>query len=68
MRLASGLNRPGAANLIALGAMVARTGMIHMDSLIPVVSETFPKDAVANIEALRLGESLIASRYKEDPE
>ena len=68
MRLASGLNRPGAANLIALGAMVARMGMIHMDSLIPVVSETFPKDAVANIEALRLGESLIASRYKEDPE
>jgi len=33
-----------------------------------VVSETFPKDAAANIEALRLGESLIASRYKEDPE
>ncbi|MBP1748020.1 MAG: PorG [Deltaproteobacteria bacterium] len=65
-KLASGLGRPGAANLIALGAMVARTGLIRMDSLIPVVSETFPKAAVANIEALRLGENLVASRHRED--
>ena len=67
MKLASGLSRPGSANLIALGAMVARTGMIRMDSLIPVINETFPQSATANVEALRLGESLVASRYREHP-
>lgn len=66
VKLAHGLGRPGVANLIALGAMVARTGMIRMDSLIPVVGETFPEAAVANIEALRLGENLVASRSRED--
>lgn len=68
MKLAAGLGRPGAANLIALGAMAASTGMVRVDSLIPAVSEAFPGTADANIEALRLGEGLVASRYSEDPE
>ena len=59
-KLASDLGRANAATLIALSAMVARTGMIRMDSLISVVSETFPEAAAANIEVLRLGESLVA--------
>lgn len=66
-KLAGGRARANTATLIALGAMVARTGMIHMDSLISVVSETFPEAAAANIEALRLGENLVTSRYGEDP-
>lgn len=60
MRLASGLGRTGTANLIALGAIAARTGMIRMGSLISAVSEAFPKAAATvNVEALRLGENLV---------
>ncbi len=65
-KLARDLGRPGAANLIALGAVVARTGLIHMDSLISAVNEAFPEAAAVNIEALRLGESLVASQRTED--
>lgn len=67
-KMASGLGRSSAANLIALGAMVARTGMVPMDSLIPAVSGAFPEAAGENIEALRLGQSLVASRSREDME
>ncbi len=65
MKLARGLGRESAANLIALGAMVARTGMVHMDSLIPAVREAFPEAAPANIGAIRLGESLVSSERGE---
>ncbi len=63
-KLAAELGRPGAAALIALGAMVARTGIIRMDSLIAVVSDTFPDAAAGNVRALRLGENLIAQQLK----
>lgn len=63
-KLAAQLGRPGAAALIALGVMVARTGMIRMDSLIAVVNETFGDAAAGNVKALRLGESLIAQQLK----
>lgn len=67
MKLAAGLDRANAAALIALGAMAARTGMVRMESLISAVRETFPEAAPANIEALRLGESLGTSRYGGGP-
>ena len=66
IQLASELGRPGVANLIALGAMVARTGMIRMDSLVTAAVEMFAKAAAVNIEALRLGEGLVLSRDRED--
>ncbi len=64
-KLAGDLNRTNAATLIALGAMVACTGMVRMDSLISAVRETFPEAAPATIEALGLGEGLVASRLRE---
>ncbi|OPX95521.1 MAG: Pyruvate synthase subunit PorC [Syntrophorhabdus sp. PtaB.Bin006] len=60
-RSARNLGQGGSANLIALGAIVARTGVVRMESLVHVVTETFPVGTIeVNIKALRLGESLIA--------
>ncbi len=62
MKAAADMGHRGAANLIALGAMIAGTGMIRMDSIVRAVSVTFPDTAAAvNIEALRLGESLVTA-------
>ena len=65
IQLASELGRPGVANLIALGAMVGRTGVIHMESLVAAAVDMFAKSAPENIEALRLGAGLVLSRDKE---
>lgn len=65
IRLASSLGHAGTANLIALGAMIARTGMIHMDNLVHAVTKAFPQAAAVNIEALRLGEKLIMGKNVE---
>lgn len=61
-RMAASLGQGGAANLIALGAMVALAGIITMDSLIWAVSRAFPEaDVTVPVKALRLGESLITA-------
>ena len=65
MGLASSLGHVGTANLIALGAIVARTGMIHMDSLVHAVTKAFPQAAAVNIEAVGLGEKLIMGKDRE---
>lgn len=69
-RMAASLGQGAAANLIALGAIVAVAGIITMDSLIWAVSRTFPKaDATLPVKALWLGESLItAARTKGSAE
>ncbi|NLW34835.1 MAG: 2-oxoacid:ferredoxin oxidoreductase subunit gamma [Syntrophorhabdus aromaticivorans] len=66
-RSARDLGHGGSANLIALGAIVAGTRVVRMESLAHIVTETFPPGAFQmNMKALRLGENLITSQPFKD--
>jgi 2-oxoglutarate ferredoxin oxidoreductase subunit gamma len=57
----------GGSNLIALGAIVAQTQVVQMENLVRAVAETLPPGALqVSMNALRLGESLIASQAFKD--
>ncbi len=56
--IALSTDNPRVANLVALGAYVAATSVVKLDSVAAVVRETFagrPKVVEANLEALRSG-------------
>ena len=61
-QLATDLGKAGAANMIALGAMSALTGLVKAESLAEVVRQRFSAQALdLNLRALQIGADLIGS-------
>ncbi|KUO75794.1 MAG: hypothetical protein APF81_23075 [Desulfosporosinus sp. BRH_c37] len=61
-KLATDLGKAGAANMIALGAMSALTGLVKAESLAEVVRQRFSAQALdLNLRALQIGADLIGS-------
>ncbi|OPY83578.1 MAG: 2-oxoglutarate ferredoxin oxidoreductase subunit gamma [Syntrophorhabdus sp. PtaU1.Bin153] len=62
-RSARDLGHGASANLIALGAIAARTEVVHMENLIAVVTRTFSVQALqTNMKAVLMGEDLISGQ------
>jgi len=57
-RMAADLGHPAGANIIALGAIAAATGVVGVESLVRVMENRF-SPAAANVAALHAGAGLI---------
>lgn len=62
-RMADELGHVGAANIIALGAIAAVTGMVTPDSLAAIITSRFsPRAREVNLQALSLGATSLIDR------
>jgi 2-oxoglutarate ferredoxin oxidoreductase subunit gamma len=59
--------RPGAANMVALGAIVEMTGVVRFESLEQAIRQTFSANSAnTNIEAARAGRELAKADFNRE--